>query len=1400
MNSLLKSTISDVDSSRKFSQLENDFNKQKSEFTFLLRNPAKNSLHREVVQNANKNGIMIIEHNNSFRVFISQDMINEALLLSDMFNLNELSALELLITGENQLSRYPNMTRGTIAVFYYYDGRLSMVNALKTLLEARNGRTWTSKVSRDMSRFISKYTDELKSDNIIARCIDILGELDVVAQFEMLEKNRALGPPTYRKRVLDILKETRRSIADIIFNYAAQTHFTNEETFKLLDYLSSKAKLDGDHLDYVSTTLLISFFYVIDVSCLQDLDDNDKQLLSIPWAKDPSLLLSKLEKTEFKIKPIKNICQFSLAVSIKVLSLYPTPDFNYEIDEDKLFDSSFEDKIFDNFNRYIALNANIFKEEFYVRRIHNIFCDFIVNMSGKLKELRDKADESERILNAFTAEAIKPFSSLSLEFDKFLQCLANFYLADTYGQANDFWINMMTNGKATPMARQQFLHKFLRSLHESFFPQVLHASVINFFRALARSSPFNVFNMIKTTSFHTSIQFSISSFSDLLNQYLNTVRGSDNKDRISAGFFSSHLPLSNMTNNTNKMLTETATVCAIVKLIEEIVKNDRTCCQAIAESQQYLFIPTLVGILRCAVPRELKADILTCFAAFAKVPSVSTLIWKEIDNILPRFNVVLGRQKLCQNGIAIEIEEIEVKNEEYPITIGFLELMNVLFGHYEAGVSAHQKALADNCFSFILDSILLKSIYRVFKNENEKWIIVRLCYRILANIVKKGDANGSDGLSGRAFNVFSELLKEGHLFGHVIQALEDIIHYHQASLALPSLKDQPELFTEVEEAGITIISLLTLVCERQDIFFEMIRKVQGMSVSTFITFDVLFNNINDKTTKQDRLAVLLRLIPFSTSISIEVLKFLTTLCECNFELTYLCLMQVHNATSAELKSEVLISNFVECLESNSKELRQETLRFIDTFLGSGTGASYSSKYNFAHKLVGIESKLFSLKNINLFGQNYTCLHSILSLFDNTMSLADVVEERRLGMKIIYKLCSSVHTHELILRFLRSSYDFNSQYLKFWAHLGGEQSHDEAFIESLLVEMSYFMKILAIDIHITSEQKLKSYYSTYINFLFKETKKPRIIDFLYSFIFSHHHPEIAGFDYFDMKELKRTIDISLNPTDRTIDLPLLHQRLYNEIHALDSQIGVGSTGILREEINKIMLYCSSFNKSINTLKQKAQYLESWCELVQVIILCKCLDTFEEEVNSRYLTEINIELINKVLATNTNEAMFSSISSTVLIASYSLHEIRSQNAIVIYSVIRSILQALESSSTIWSEQKKVRINFYCGLLYLFRLLPSNLFKELKFSSNLLDKLTKDVLSGHEVAKMLSISILNFAEPSNWLQEMIMNGTLKQMLRSLLSDDREIRVNKYEPIRAFYVFESKIVSVFILWISCF
>ena len=75
----------------------------------------------------------------------------------------------------------------------------------------------------------------------------------------------------------------------------------------------------------------------------------------------------------------------------------------------------------------------------------------------------------------------------------------------------------------------------------------------------------------------------------------------------------------------------------------------------------------------------------------------------------------------------MELEEVECRSEEYPLTLGFLKLMNTLTeDRVLGGVGAgHRLPGFLPYLDFLRDSILLKFNTRAYKNPAEKVIKVK---------------------------------------------------------------------------------------------------------------------------------------------------------------------------------------------------------------------------------------------------------------------------------------------------------------------------------------------------------------------------------------------------------------------------------------------------------------------------------------------------------------------------------------------------------------------------------------------------------------------------------------------------------------------------------------------------
>ena len=110
-------------------RLELVLKEAENDFKNLLENPGPNPTDSDSLRKAVTDGIKLqgwllqLSHCPPLTVFsegqdnlvtLSQSLVEEALIVSDLFKLNELSSLHLLLHGEEQLPQYPGLTRGNI--------------------------------------------------------------------------------------------------------------------------------------------------------------------------------------------------------------------------------------------------------------------------------------------------------------------------------------------------------------------------------------------------------------------------------------------------------------------------------------------------------------------------------------------------------------------------------------------------------------------------------------------------------------------------------------------------------------------------------------------------------------------------------------------------------------------------------------------------------------------------------------------------------------------------------------------------------------------------------------------------------------------------------------------------------------------------------------------------------------------------------------------------------------------------------------------------------------------------------------------------------------------------------------------------------------------------------------
>ncbi|MGH0123311.1 UNVERIFIED_CONTAM: hypothetical protein FKN15_067760 [Acipenser sinensis] len=109
----------------------------------------KSSEQKEKVRKASTDGISVQGHQGTR--LLPEQLLSEAFILSDLFNIGELATLELLLAGEHQQAHFPGLTRGLVAVLLNWDGKRCIANSLRSLIQSRHSKTFTLELSTDVS-------------------------------------------------------------------------------------------------------------------------------------------------------------------------------------------------------------------------------------------------------------------------------------------------------------------------------------------------------------------------------------------------------------------------------------------------------------------------------------------------------------------------------------------------------------------------------------------------------------------------------------------------------------------------------------------------------------------------------------------------------------------------------------------------------------------------------------------------------------------------------------------------------------------------------------------------------------------------------------------------------------------------------------------------------------------------------------------------------------------------------------------------------------------------------------------------------------------------------------------------------------------------------------------------
>uniref|UniRef100_A0AAX7SW50 Nucleoporin 205 n=1 Tax=Astatotilapia calliptera TaxID=8154 RepID=A0AAX7SW50_ASTCA len=1094
--------------------LDLQLKKHKPHFLSLFKNPPKSAEQREKVRKASTEGIAIQGQQGSR--LLPEQLLTEAFILSDLFDIGELAALELLLAGEQQQPYFPGLTRGLVAVLLYWDGKLCMANSLRTLIQSRQGKTFTLDLSGELVALTTRFTDELMSQGLTKRILTLVSEISVTREFERLQKERGLGNEKHRKEVADLIKECRQALADSLFSWTCQSPLSKDDTLALIGHLETvTAQADGS-LDSVSLALVMALLYCLDVSFIeQGTEDRDDLLQALPLLTERqyvSAVHSRLMDSQpWKLPGLQAVCRLAWALLLRVLSQLPQALVEFTEADEALADQALLGDVFLFMKEGILGCESFSQEEFYIRRVHSLITDFLALMPMKVKQLRNRADEDARLVHMSLQMDSELPSSLRKDLDHLMILIGEFYSKDPFGLelGLEFWCpteslqHSSLQGSYLGMAlqrpphKQVVLSKFVRQMGD-LLPSTLYISYLRMLKGLANGPQcaHYCFSLLKTNGGVSGSPVSWEHFFHSLMLYHENLRR-DLPNPDSAHY--RHPPLRGITQREMEGLT------SFLQLLTTIITWSENARLALCEHPQWTPAVVMLGLLQCSVPPVLKAELLHCLAAFGKSPEIAASLWQSLEytQILQTVRAPGQRQAA---GIEVELNEIESSCEEYPLTRSFCHLISTLVeGSLPVNLGAGLRVPGFQPYlNFLRDSVFLPFPTRAYRRPAEKWEVADSVLEVFHKLLRDYEPQPSDfvqeivELQGEqvpahkppGHSIMFHLLNDSPMLALCLSLLEEGVRQLDTYAPFPGKK-------HLQSAVLHCLCLLDLALQKEAVFMDLLRESQASLLVS--PLEQLLQGVSPQTRRADHIVNIARYLYHSSSnpeAAFQSAKILRRIA--NYPNIQIRL--VGDFTHDQAVSDKLMAGFVECLDNEDAEegtekddvdsqkkvarIRHETQIHILNLLITSLELKAP---NLALYLLGYEVKKpvssTNLQDPGVLGCPRSCLHAILSRLQRgtekrsgpalTQQAPHLAE---LCYQVIYQLCACPDTSGPTMRYLRTSQDFLFSHLQHLPFILPSELRIPANL------MSWLMKTAAIELRVTSLNRQRSHTQRLVSLL------------------------------------------------------------------------------------------------------------------------------------------------------------------------------------------------------------------------------------------------------------------------------------------------------------------------------
>ena len=1247
-------------------------------------------------------------------IILDQNFIDEALILSALFDLNEKEAAKLLRLGESMQSDWPEWPRGLVAVLLFYDTRLRRASTLKMLLR----EALLSKGSQ-CSRFFA----QLVQEKLIISLIDCINSLNEEIEFERLDSVQALGPTDHRREVLHSYRQFHRDINDIILEWATEKSFDPNETKVLVNALASYDPPKFESPRGAPDTILGL------IGCLTAASLTN-------YEKDGDFLVNcrqLLDISEWRCSSLKAFVKLVLAIaSGHSFDGAMKTAFDRGLDAPNPFKEAFSNGALHFFLQFILPNpwlrhssslCDVFSYMFviFLSTQHSVLRNFVLESGENHDEtyhniIRDDFQDIRQLLSPTANHQLsqkKEKDSISTLFD----CLSTFYnfacdiVPDCVAA---YWSSMnRSNQQQNNIIGKEkglYLAMFV-SFAGDILPADRYAKYVSMITSLISSDESTAngcFHFLMENSNANSdrrrvslqhFQFTFQNIVSLLHQQLSTSPGASN----------------NVASNFDDI--ELEALCSTVRLLAKIAKSSELCRQELYP----MFISNTFSLVTSSIPSLLKVELFELASALIGTIQHSIQLWDIIEQsqLLP----MADSTGQFSGGMWTELCNIETRLTTFPVTSSFLELLSSLMV-YNVPIVLTERGIFEPVVSFVIDAVIprLTNTTTTPNSTKELWtmcessykIITRLLEHLVALLSPSADPTslwaGNLLLRHPGFLVYRSLLRAGSsFFKNSIKILK------MAHSAIYSDAELPEFYELTASAALQVLDLFKICLEHAESFDEKLMSLPSfgaechLSISQMLTTVESAQSNNNIAGNLGNLAAVMDFVGNSEKclnqhcfIALKVVSILMTKQDCHDA--------IYNYLTLDVNMQIrVITRFVNCIEANigvdaaspvAKKVQVMTVQTINSILQKLPAP------NVAYLLLGLyyrrpvaNSTLIELETGQIIK---TCFKSIVAHLQITSDIEFACE----GFKCLQRLCANEKTALPVLNLLRSSPPF------LLGQLIDNNLTETLFNQDKVTAKHYsavaaLCHCLTVDLHMcsTSQLDLKSYVLKVCQILVQATSNfgnntPLLLNILQELSFQHHSVALDALDRFSsftgksvahLIRLLGSVNVETECSEGTrlslFDVHKLHSYLA-QIKAEYLQQQQASTQTQPELVKEIdglveevLRYAAECNEKTEFLHSRVCFFEKWRDLVQTVVTIVQSDV---ETTASIAFDIATVLLEKMQQPDSSDLFFPTACSFIsfvadaIAASNCAFDSTSPMNHLLKSVVKSIVYTRKANS--------------------------------------------------------------------------------------------------------------------------